>query len=179
MCRRAGPGRSMVYSKIVLFSCRVINFSVLNVKAVVAAFNQEKALVGAFSVITNLRVAFVWSTILPTLRRWVWVLVLGVLSCRRREYSTFEWILEYEVVFHESGLKHMYNWVKGSPSHTYLFKFNLWNFYTRQILLHLRQCVYCTYIAIHLQGVPKVSIDIFYIQELLTLIQQPWKFATW
>ena len=29
--------------------------SILNVKAVVAAFNQEKALVGAFSVITNLR----------------------------------------------------------------------------------------------------------------------------
>ena len=29
--------------------------SVLNVKAIVAAFNQEKALVGAFSVITNLR----------------------------------------------------------------------------------------------------------------------------
>ena len=29
--------------------------SVLNVKAVVAAFNQEKALVGAFSVIANLR----------------------------------------------------------------------------------------------------------------------------
>ena len=29
--------------------------SVLNVKAVVAAFNQGKALVGAFSVITNLR----------------------------------------------------------------------------------------------------------------------------
>ena len=29
--------------------------SVLNAKAVVAAFNQEKALVGAFSVITNLR----------------------------------------------------------------------------------------------------------------------------
>ena len=28
---------------------------VLNVKAVVAAFNQEKALVGAFSMITNLR----------------------------------------------------------------------------------------------------------------------------
>ena len=28
---------------------------VLNVKAVVAAFNQEKAIVGAFSVITNLR----------------------------------------------------------------------------------------------------------------------------
>ena len=29
-------------------------------KAVVAAFNQEKALVGAFSVITNLRIAIVW-----------------------------------------------------------------------------------------------------------------------
>ena len=29
--------------------------SVLNVKAVVAAFNQEKALLGAFSVITNLQ----------------------------------------------------------------------------------------------------------------------------
>ena len=34
----------------------IVSFnSVLNVKAVVAAFNQEKALVGAFSVITNLR----------------------------------------------------------------------------------------------------------------------------
>ena len=31
-------------------------------KAVVAAFNQEKALVGTFSVITNLRIASVWST---------------------------------------------------------------------------------------------------------------------
>ena len=29
--------------------------SVLNVKALVGTFNQEKALVGAFSVITNLR----------------------------------------------------------------------------------------------------------------------------
>ena len=29
--------------------------SVVNVKALVGAFNQEKALVGAFSVITNLR----------------------------------------------------------------------------------------------------------------------------
>ena len=31
----------------------------LNVKAVVAAFNQEKALVGAFSVITNLRMEII------------------------------------------------------------------------------------------------------------------------
>ena len=36
--------------------------SVLNVKAVVAAFNQEKALVGAFSVITNLWMGLFWST---------------------------------------------------------------------------------------------------------------------
>ena len=35
--------------------CVMTQFHVLNVKAVVAAFNQEKALVGAFSVITNLR----------------------------------------------------------------------------------------------------------------------------
>ena len=32
-----------------------VSHSVLNVKALVAAFNQENALVGAFSVITNLR----------------------------------------------------------------------------------------------------------------------------
>ena len=32
-----------------------LSYSVLNVKVVVAVFNQEKALVGAFSVITNLR----------------------------------------------------------------------------------------------------------------------------
>ena len=32
-----------------------VKHSVLNVKALVGAFNQEKALVGAFSVITNLR----------------------------------------------------------------------------------------------------------------------------
>ena len=37
----------------------VIMEKVLNVKAVVAAFNQEKALIGAFSVIRNLRIAFV------------------------------------------------------------------------------------------------------------------------
>ena len=38
--------------------------SVINVKAVVAAFNQEKALVGAFSVITNLRMEL-FQAILP------------------------------------------------------------------------------------------------------------------
>ena len=31
----------------------IVSYSVLNVKAVVAAFNQEKALVGAFSVIVK------------------------------------------------------------------------------------------------------------------------------
>ena len=33
----------------------MVGYSVLNVKAVVATFNQEKSLVGDFSVITNLR----------------------------------------------------------------------------------------------------------------------------
>ena len=38
------------------YRCVNVNpLCVLNVKAVVAAFNQEKALVGAFCVITNLR----------------------------------------------------------------------------------------------------------------------------
>ena len=31
-------------------------------KTLVGTFNQEKALVGAFSVITNLRIVFIWST---------------------------------------------------------------------------------------------------------------------
>ena len=34
---------------------------VITEKAVVAAFNQEKALVGAFSVITNLQMQFGWN----------------------------------------------------------------------------------------------------------------------
>ena len=37
-------------------------FSVLNVKALVGAFNQEKALVGAFSVIVQLYRLIVYST---------------------------------------------------------------------------------------------------------------------
>ena len=48
-------------------------------KAVVAAFNQEKALVGAFSVITNLRIDFVSSsTAHPHLGRHVAVVEGGV-----------------------------------------------------------------------------------------------------
>ena len=39
--------------------------TVLNVKAVVAAFNQDKALVGAFSVITNLRMEL-FEALVPT-----------------------------------------------------------------------------------------------------------------
>ena len=50
--------------------------SVLNVKAVVAAFNQEKALVGAFSVITNLRMELFEALIIITrqlgVRTWRW-----------------------------------------------------------------------------------------------------------
>ena len=39
--------------------------SVLNMKAVVAAFNQEKALVGAFSVITNFRMQLFEALVRP------------------------------------------------------------------------------------------------------------------
>ena len=46
-----------------------VQHSVLNVKAVVAAFNQEKALVGAFSVITNL-----WMELFEALIQWNLVL---------------------------------------------------------------------------------------------------------
>ena len=45
-----------------------IENSVLNVKAVVAAFNKEKALVGAFSVITNLRMEL-FQALVPTVTR--------------------------------------------------------------------------------------------------------------
>ena len=45
-----------------IFMCN----SVLKVKAVVAAFNQEKALVGAFSVITNLRMEIFEALVFPS-----------------------------------------------------------------------------------------------------------------
>ena len=44
--------------------------SVLNVKAVVAAFNQEKALVGAFYVITNLRMDLFEALVQDTAPSW-------------------------------------------------------------------------------------------------------------
>ena len=44
--------------------------SVLNVKAVVAAFNQEKALVGAFSVITNLRMDLLEALVAMQMVEW-------------------------------------------------------------------------------------------------------------
>ena len=54
-------------------------------KAVVAAFNQEKALVGAFSVITNLRIIFGWNF----LRHYLSSLSLTVL--RSAMLSTASW----------------------------------------------------------------------------------------
>ena len=45
-------------------------------KAVVAAFNQEKALVGAFSVITDLRICFGWNFLKHYRRR-----LLYIVSC--------------------------------------------------------------------------------------------------
>ena len=47
-------------------------------KAVVAAFNQEKALVGAFSVITNLRMELFGA--LLTTRAYYWVVGMLALS---------------------------------------------------------------------------------------------------
>ena len=57
-------------------------FSVLNVKGVVAAFNQEKALVGAFTVITNLRME-----LFQALMRSVhWILASGAAGLRLYNY---------------------------------------------------------------------------------------------
>ena len=50
------------YSGVNALLAQCLN-SILNVKAVVAAFNQEKALVGAFSVITNLRMELLSSAV--------------------------------------------------------------------------------------------------------------------
>ena len=42
-------------SRLLTVRSMSVSCSVLNVKAIVGAFNQEKALVGALSMITNLR----------------------------------------------------------------------------------------------------------------------------
>ena len=55
---KLGPRRNYHKGRAAIRHYANLN-SVLNVKAVVAAFNQEKALVGVFSVITNLRIASV------------------------------------------------------------------------------------------------------------------------
>ena len=55
-------------------------------KAVVAAFNQEKALVGAFSVITNLRMELFQALDL----HWCWLQVVqmvGAAECRAVSFS--------------------------------------------------------------------------------------------
>ena len=57
---------------------RGVNACLAYVKAVVAAFNQEKALVGAFSVITNLRMDLFEALVTTILVRSMWV------SCDRR-----------------------------------------------------------------------------------------------
>ena len=58
--------------------------SVLNMKAVVAAFNQEKALVGAFSVITNLWMEL-FEALVSTLVRNIFgakLTILSSINCR-------------------------------------------------------------------------------------------------
>ena len=48
-----------IYTASLVLQTKAIRRFVITEKAPTAAFNQEKALVGAFSVITNLRIAFV------------------------------------------------------------------------------------------------------------------------
>ena len=56
---RASASKSCIRRFVITEKAPTRAFSWL--KAVVAAFNQEKALVGAFSVITNLRMQFGWN----------------------------------------------------------------------------------------------------------------------
>ena len=57
----------------------------LNVKAVVAAFNQEKALVGAFSVITNLRMELV-QALMRTSSSFIFAGIPRQFPCRVADY---------------------------------------------------------------------------------------------
>ena len=57
-------------------------------RAVVAAFNQEKALVGAFSVITNLRMEL-FGALLQMIFSWVLVLVCLVTATLASPYYDF------------------------------------------------------------------------------------------
>ena len=60
---KLGPGHNYKKGRAAIRHCLAYRLnSVLNVKAVVAAFNQEKVLVGAFSVIVELRRLIVYST---------------------------------------------------------------------------------------------------------------------
>ena len=56
-------------------------------KAVVAAFNQEKALVGAFSVITNLRMELFEALVSPALLWLEDVLIPGLVPGYRCNYN--------------------------------------------------------------------------------------------
>ena len=58
-------------------------------KAVVAAFNQEKALVGAFSVITNLRIGFVW---ISNAERQLQFQLQHCLLCHPRPWLILFWV---------------------------------------------------------------------------------------
>ena len=60
-------------------------------KAVVAAFNQEKALVGAFSVITNLRMEL-FEALIITL--FYFDGALHTLHLERRKYFTAAWFIQ-------------------------------------------------------------------------------------
>ena len=53
-------------------------------KAVVAAFNQEKALVGAFSVITNLRMELFEAL---SSVHWIWFRIVKTIRLRLQHYA--------------------------------------------------------------------------------------------
>ena len=83
-------------------------------KAVVAAFNQEKALVEAFSVITNLRMELFEALILS-------LLVAIAIKCARSHYLTVKNFMVgaktcYEIIRREGGGKDSVRFINISRS---------------------------------------------------------------
>ena len=72
-------------------------------KAVVAAFNQEKALVGAFAVITNLRMELFEALV----GRPVWC---------KRELLCLEWLLQEAIGMKMTGYEVNRSWWEGAHS---------------------------------------------------------------
>ena len=88
-------------------------------KAVVAAFNQEKALVGAFSVITNLRIGFVW---ISNAERQLQFQLQHCLLCHPRPWLILFWVNQpigcFDFVFWGPGA----HW-QGATKHDWQYIF--------------------------------------------------------